>query len=208
MNYFDDTKLKAAAISLLEGAKIKGITYHNIDHINSCYRWAKEFGYGTNGLELAILFHDIVYDEKPHKEFRSAQSLVLNYQHFKAFEKLDVSTNDIEKAFVMIMATSNHKLEDWPAYAAPMIRIDLADLTSSTKALENWFKVKEESINLYGIDEKTFAENNLDFMRMLKLTVMKNRAIDSPKYRNFWEKVEFGINQTIDQSKKLISELS
>jgi hypothetical protein len=63
----------------------------------------------------------------------------------------------------------------------------------------------DESIELYGITAREFAENNAIFMMNLQTTVFENMLIDSDQ--NFWNQVRLGAIHTITISQSLIKNL-
>lgn len=186
------------------------LKYHNKDHVERClavipkivqfeYEMYEIDGLTPEQLQWAIIFHDWVYDENPSKEFRSAQ-----YATNALASMTGVTSNTSrEKIHTMIMSTTTHSLTDWPKYCTPMMKADLFDLTDAYRTIQNWENIREESILLYGIDNKEFAKNNIKFMRKLDETMMNNFHY-SKDY--FWKEVSEGINLTIKLSKHLLEE--
>ena len=174
------------------------LDYHNWDHVLSMYQYLADTNEPYNeALDWAVLFHDIVYDEKPEKEFRSA----------KVFEDMASRyfgcTPDIwEQARIMSMinCTAKHvvELSDHSA----IIRADLHSLTDKNLAVSNFNKIMNESMKLYNITDKEFAKSSTEFMEQLKLRIHKNWKND-PNYRDFYAKVEDGIRIIIELSKAI-----
>lgn len=190
---------------LIETAKKRydknGLEYHNWDHVLRVENWLGPVV--PNYQELAAIFHDYVYDKEPHKEYRSAIAMHNWCVHF---DELGINKKytkeDVTKAFVCILATSNHKLDEWPKYTWPVIRADLSDLTIPNRTRENFYKIKTESMKLYGVSEQEFATANIEFMTNLRLTVLKNSVIDIQN-KGFWYNVSDGCELTIDLAREL-----
>lgn len=159
-----------------------GCQYHNWQHILDCYSYLEHNLVPYNeDLDYAVMYHDIVYDEYPDKEERSANALLLAYP-------------DKKRAAHIIMATRNHSIETQDQVAKWMIQADLHQLTSKQKVLENYVKLMNESLDLYGGDLRKFAKANQDFMRNLWITMNSNHKIDADP---FWEEVMSGIQITL-----------
>ena len=173
--------------------------YHNIDHIWFMYEYLHKTNEPYNyGLDVAVLFHDFIYDKHPHKEYRSA--LAMN-DYFAAMEDAYPTKNGFSnserlmasKAFQMIKATESHLVLE--NYASAIIRADLAGLANRVTAFQNYYKVLEESKNLYGVSEESFAVANLNFMEGLRYRVKENMKLD-PDWKDFYTDVLSGIDTT------------
>ena len=172
-----------------------GCAYHNFTHITRMYEYLDSVKQPySKALDWAVLFHDVVYDEKPDKELRSAE---LWYN----LTKDDLEFQDIrDEVFDLIMATKDHSSASTaePLKSA-IIRADLHALTNPVDVVYNYMSIMEESIELYDIDEIAFAENNIKFMTGLLDRVDKNIEID-PEHREFYKDVKRGIVSTINMS--------
>lgn len=172
-----------------------GCAYHNFTHITRMYEYLDSVKQPySKALDWAVLFHDVVYDEKPDKELRSAE---LWYN----LTKDDLEFQDIrDEVFDLIMTTKDHSSASTiePLKSA-IIRADLHALTNPIDVVYNYMSIMEESIELYDIDEITFAENNIKFMTGLWGRVDKNIEID-PAHREFYKDVKRGIVSTINLS--------
>lgn len=159
-----------------------GCQYHNWQHILDCYSYLEHNLVPYNeDLDYAVLYHDIVYDEHPDKEERSANALLLAYP-------------DKKLAAEIVMATKTHSVEKQGNLGRWMIRADLHQLREPRKALENYVKIMNESLDLYGGDLRKFAKGNQDFMRNLWITIVGNHRLDPDP---FWEEVMMGIQTTL-----------
>jgi predicted metal-dependent HD superfamily phosphohydrolase len=167
----------------------ENLAYHNMNHIQECYEFlnAANAPYDAD-LDYAILFHDIIYDKDPLKEERSADFVL---------ERFPEQTKSAE----IILATAHHKITpDMDEPTRWMIRADLHGLASTHTTVINYSKIMEESMYLYDVSAKTFAEKNLDFMLKLLETAINNSFYDSDEHLQFWIDVSSGINLTINLS--------
>ena len=123
--------------------------YHNISHINRMYDIAAfvKLQYDED-LDRAILRHDVIYDNQPKKEKRSAEWL--DGTEFEASQK----TKDL------IVSTETHELGN----DNRLIFLDLYDLSYEKLYLKNRELVKLEAIALYDISEEEFYVQNSKFM--------------------------------------------
>lgn len=164
--------------------------YHNWQHILDCYRYLEQNSVPYNeDLDYAVLHHDIVYDQWPNKEARSAGFVATKYP-------------DMSGAIDPIMATVDHSIKGRSEIARWMIRADLHQLADLRLAAANYVKIMDESIDLYNIDLQTFARNNQQFMQGLKKTVINNYAEDN---NQFWLDVLRGIDLTMQISSAMLS---
>ena len=163
--------------------------YHNWQHIMSCYDYleANSVPYDID-LDFAVMHHDIIYDNKPDKEARSADFV---RQHYP----------DVTGAVDIIMATADHLIKDRSEAARWMIRADLHQLASPRLAMSNYVKIMNESMQLYGINEFVFAEANLKFMKTLRSAVINNYHVEPG---DFWFNIMIGVNLTTQLSAALV----
>jgi predicted metal-dependent HD superfamily phosphohydrolase len=153
--------------------------YEFLDSINEPY---------DSALDLAVLFHDSVYDAHGDKELRSAEWC----RNIGTIYSISKSSLDI--AYDMILATIDHNVSENNFSA--IIRADLHAFTNSKKVIANRQKILQECINLYGVDEHKFCISNNTFLKRLRETQEHNMHSDST-YANFYEQVINGIEQTI-----------
>ena len=203
-----DTKLAIEAWKILDESLND---YHNGWHVWKMY----EYLHKTNEpydecLDWAVLFHDIVYDNHPDKEQRSAEKFV---EMTKLHEGCDLDFFGKVEVVDMIYSTTTHEVKA-PHHSA-IIRADLHGLTNPVDVLYNYMSIMEESMWLYKIDEQTFAENNIRFMggnplggddRGLYGRVEKNMETD-PDHREFYKDVKRGIVSTINLSRIIKGDL-
>lgn len=184
-----DTLLATEAFILINE---NGCAYHNWDHVESMYQYLADTNEPYDeALDWAVLFHDIVYDDQPKKEYRSA---VMFSDMKESIRGCKLGLLDEGHVAALILATESHSVV-YPSHSA-IIRADLHALTNKLTTIKNFGKIMEESIALYGVDEVTFAEKNEEFMRGLLMRTAANIAID-PDHRDFYLSVCDGINTTI-----------
>tara|TARA_B110000503_G_C6910412_1_gene314429 strand:- start:39 stop:620 length:582 start_codon:yes stop_codon:yes gene_type:complete len=157
--------------------------YHNWSHILDCYDFLEKNHIPYNeDLDIAVLFHDAVYDNLAEKELRSANLMMSLYPERSQF----VSS--------IIIATQQHSIRncDWKTIA--MIKADLHAFLSPMKVVENYGKIMKESMKLYNVDTPTFVTKNREFMLALMNTIDSNYKINLDE---FWLKVNDGIKLSI-----------
>jgi predicted metal-dependent HD superfamily phosphohydrolase len=177
------------------------IKYHNWSHIQSMYRYLNQTNEPYNeALDWAVLFHDIVYDDKPNKEQRSIEKF---RSMVKEHEGCNLDAYGMTRVERMILATVGHRV-DHPDVSA-IIRADLHGLTNTLTAFKNFGSIMEESMGLYNITETEFAENSIKFMSGLRERVNHNILTD-PKHNHFYYYVaNVGIDLTNNIAKTIIS---
>ena len=203
-----DTALGKEAWEILDASQCD---YHNGWHVVRMYEYLDKTNEPYDeALDWAVLFHDIVYDNHPDKEQRSAEKFV---EMTKLHEGCDLDFFGKVEVVDMIYSTTTHEVKA-PHHSA-IIRADLHGLTNPTDVLYNYMSIMEESMWLYKIDEQTFAENNIRFMggnplggddRGLYGRVEKNMETD-PDHREFYKDVKRGIVSTINLSRILRGDL-
>lgn len=189
------TELATEAYVLISQNEINGCEYHNNTHVWQMYQYLEDtcVPYDSN-LDWAVMFHDIVYDEHPEKEYRSkikfAEMLI-----FRPGDKLTVDF--IGEVQSLIMETVTHQVtHDTGDKAKALIRADLHALTDKVQTIQNFVKIMNESMNLYGCTVEEFADNNIKFMTGLKDRVYTNSTIDN-EHEMFYKSVMKGIDLTI-----------
>lgn len=203
-----DTKLGEAAWEILDASQCD---YHNGWHVVRMYEYLDKTNEPYDeALDWAVLFHDIVYDNHPDKEQRSAEKFV---EMTKLHEGCDLDFFGKVEVVDMIYSTTTHEVK--APHQSAIIRADLYGLTNPVDVLYNYMSIMEESMWLYKIDEQTFAENNIRFMggnplggddRGLYGRVEKNMETD-PDHREFYKDVKRGIVSTINLSRILSGDL-
>lgn len=182
-----------ARLVIYDNSDNRELDYHNFDHVKSMYQYLADTNEPYDeALDWAILFHDIVYDEKPEKEYRSMKVFA------DMVERYEGCTPDIwerDRVCKLIMYTHDHVVTQYPGSSA-IVRADLHGLTNRLTSFQNFGKIMSESMKLYGIDEVTFAKNTDTFMTGLLFRVCSNISID-PDYEDFYLAVaEVGITLT------------
>lgn len=175
--------------------------YHNWDHILAMFDYLEKNDYPYDiALDAAILYHDIVYDNQPDKEIRSSL-LFLDYCEMYPDRFAIIHQNT---AHLLIMDTIDHNIKHGSdELSRAIIRADLHALADGEQTFLNYHKIMNESIQLYGIDRKTFAKNNIEFMIGLRERCARNMVTDS-EHSVFWTMVGLGIDETIAMSKMIL----
>jgi len=160
-----DTELfEAARYEMSINANNHKLRYHNIDHVQAMYKHlelSKE-PYDEK-LDWAVIFHDLVYDDKPHKELRSGiRFLELSL----CCSGCTLSYDDKVSVVSMILDTEKHE-----NVHNPLVRADLHHLADPLRTFKSFNAIMLESMNLYGITEQQFAENSERFMKGLHARV-------------------------------------
>lgn len=194
-----DTELGRAAWDILDSSRC---AYHNGWHVADMYKYLEKTNEPYDEcLDWAVLFHDIVYDDKPQKEYRSA----IMFSDMKAkYSGCDLNPLNEGHVASLIMATEKHYVtySGWSA----IVRADLHALTSPLDTYYNFQSILSESMYLYKINEVTFANKNIEFMGDLYKRVEMNMDLDST-HREFYKDVKRGIVSTINLSRILKGDL-
>jgi predicted metal-dependent HD superfamily phosphohydrolase len=168
--------------------------YHNLDHIAAMYKHLHDTNEPYDkALDWAILYHDVVYDELPDKEERSAK-------YFAEHALRSMSTDFVSQVEELIMATKLHIVEK--PHWSPIIRADLHALANHETARKNAELIKAESMKLYGVPEQEWAKATVEFMQGLCKRVHDNAEKHDRKHREFYLKVYDGCIETIKLAKK------
>lgn len=176
------------------------LMYHNRNHVFRLYDLASLWSLPYDPeLDLAILYHDCVYDAKPLKELRSADALMRDARSNPAMYE----SYDITRACARILNTAGHI---WVSDVDPaMIMLDVADLADPTQRILNFNLIMLESQALYGITEVKAAEETVKFMDDFKNTVNANASKDE-KNSSFWKNVAAGCEATQYMAKKILTQ--
>lgn len=191
------TELATEAYVLMSENEINGCQYHNNSHIEAMYQYLEETDEPYDeALDWAVMFHDVVYDAAPKKEWRS--SLAFSEMKEK-YRGCNLSLWDVSKVSGLIMATENHLIEtsNLPKIYSAIIRADLHALTSNVDTVNNFVKIMNESMKLYDCSIQDFAEKNVLFMEGLKERMMLNILTVKTDERYFYDAVIDGIDLTI-----------
>jgi predicted metal-dependent HD superfamily phosphohydrolase len=168
------------------------LAYHNWKHVDSMYQYLADTNEPYDEcLDWAVLFHDIVYDNQPKKEYRSA---VMFSDMTEKYSGCDLNLLDEGHVAALIMATENHSVT-YQGNSA-IIRADLHGLANRLTTFQNFGNIMKESMSLYDIDEIEFAKNSELFMTGLLDRVSRNVSAD-PSHKTFYLEVAEGIFMTI-----------
>jgi predicted metal-dependent HD superfamily phosphohydrolase len=186
-----------ARLVIYNNSDHRELTYHNWNHVKSMYQYLADTNEPYDeALDWAVLFHDIVYDDKPEKEYRSMKVFA------DMVERYEGCTPDIwerDRVCKLIMYTVDHVVTQYPKSSA-IVRADLHGLTNRLTSFRNYGSIMEESINLYGVDEATFAKNNYEFMAGLRSRVATNTVLDPDHGQFYLDVANVGISLTMQLS--------
>lgn len=192
-----DTELELEAYVLMNENEMNGCVYHNNWHIEDMYGYLEETNEPYDeALDWAILFHDVVYDELPDKELRSAQVFM---EMSETYRGCNLDAAEKQRVYDLILATVSHKIvsENVLPGNKAIIRADLHALTIKIHTIQNFTKIMDESMNLYGCSVEEFATNNIQFMNGLHQTMALNILKVNEEEKWFYQQVQNGIDLTI-----------
>jgi hypothetical protein len=156
----------------------KARKYHNWHHVNRLYTWADKWGFKYDlVLDIAIAFHDAVYDHLPNKELRSAELIHEIVPRFLP----NIEQSVLDQAYQLVLTTEDHT----PTKDNRLILCDLADFS-----VEFFRKINEQNVLLechavYGITKVEFYRNNITFVRALRNRIEDGDEMwgdDTPKF--------------------------
>ena len=193
-----DTELaQMARLIIWDNYDNRELAYHNWDHVQSMYQYLANTNEPYDeALDWAVLFHDIVYDEKPEKELRSANVFV---DMVNRYGGCNLRPAEQGRVYSLIMRTVDHIVMSEIKGSSAIVRADLHGLANGLTSFQNFGKIMAESMKLYDINEITFAESSEKFMTALLHRVSGNITTD-PDHRDFYLKVCEGIMTTIKLS--------
>jgi len=195
-------ELATEAYVLMNENEMAGCQYHNNQHIEEMYQYLEDTDEPYDeALDWVVMFHDVVYDEKPMKEERSAK---LFFDLVYKYRGCNMDTNDIDRVQLLIMETEHHKVTDdvYLEGSSAIIRADLHALASKVDTINNFTKIMNESMSLYGCTIEEFATNNIQFMTGLHQRVATNSLVDI-EHKELYSKIIKGIELTIRLAKAL-----
>lgn len=164
--------------------------YHNINHVRRLYELANtlKIPYYAK-LDAAILWHDVVYDEHPDKEVRSAELLKETAQEYPEWFR-DFSVTQTNE---MILNTITHRyipqIDPW------LIRLDTYDLSIDPQRYKNFWLLIDEAMELYDISICDAAKGTKDFMRPFFYIMRDNARKDYTFDR--WDDIADGCDSVI-----------
>ena len=129
--------------------------YHVWAHVGRLYHWAQVWSLPYDlALDRAILAHDVIYDERPDKEIRSAQWLQA------------MTGEACETEVALIHATIAHPIT--PGGDNRIQLLDLADLGVPSFVAPNRVLIRAEIVALHDITALDFARGNLTFFSAMR----------------------------------------
>lgn len=189
---------RMARLVIFDNSDYRELTYHNWSHVKSMYQYLADTNEPYDeALDWAVLFHDIVYDEKPEKELRSAKVFV---NMVERYEGCNLHPAEKGSVYSLIMRTVDHVVMPEVKGSSAIIRADLHGLTNRLTSFKNYGSIMEESMNLFGIDEATFAKNNYHFMGGLRSRVATNTVLDPDHGQFYLDVANVGISLTMQLS--------
>jgi predicted metal-dependent HD superfamily phosphohydrolase len=198
------TELATEAYVLMNENEIKGCQYHNNSHIEAMYQYLEETGEPYDeALDWAVMFHDVVYDAEPKKEWRSSLAFSEMKDNYRG---CNLSLWDVSKVSGLIMATEKHLIEtrNLSKNYSAIIRADLHALTSKVDTVNNFTKIMNESMALYDCNIQDFAASNIQFMSGLHARMAINILNVNEDEKLFFYLVQEGINLTIRMAQAII----
>lgn len=176
--------------------------YHTWTHVERLYHHAQHtFGFPYHlQLDLAIMWHDAVYDSLPQKELRSAD---LWMQVYDTAPLAGIDRLGAVCVHRLIMATAYHEVMTDDPLEEQLILLDLADLMNPEQTKINYDLIEQESMLLYGITRDQAAQGTVGFMSGeygLRKRIESN-AKRSTRYGEHWAAIINGINETIEIAK-------
>lgn len=191
------TELELEAYLIMNENEINGCEYHNNTHIEDMYEYLQCANVPYDeALDWAVMFHDVVYDNKPEKEKRSAN---LFFEMNKNYRGCNLDINGVDRVQFLIMETENHKVtkDVYLKGSSDIIRADLHALTNKINTTQNFVKIMNESITLYDCSIEEFASNNIKFMSSLHQRMALNILEVDDGEKQFFYDVQKGIDLTI-----------
>jgi hypothetical protein len=194
------TELALEAYIQMSDNEVAGCSYHNNQHIEEMYQYLEDTNEPYNSvLDWAIMFHDVVYDNKSEKELRSAEMFVELWRNSKSNGDLFIS--QVDDIYNLIINTVDHKYAGYHNSSA-IIRADLHALADKVKTTQNFVKIMNESMELYDCTVEEFATNNITFMMGLQERVAANSVVDK-KHELFYNEISKGIDLTMNLAKAI-----
>ncbi|MGH8017693.1 MAG: HD domain-containing protein [Opitutaceae bacterium] len=157
-----DARSIAACFEALRAAYTQpGRHYHGVWHIEECLALLDEhriLAQDPRALELAIWFHDVVYEPGAKDNERASAAWALPW-----LERLEMAAGSIEDVCAMIIATERHEPQAAdPPDCALMIDIDLTSLAAEPEVFaRNTELIRRE---FQQIDEREFARGRVRFL--------------------------------------------
>jgi predicted metal-dependent HD superfamily phosphohydrolase len=176
-----------------------GRFYHNQKHIEDLFNKAssmKSVFEHYDDVILAIIFHDLVYDEKGNNESRSVE---LCSDFLSKYKFIPFRINKINK---MILATSKHHLTN-DKDTNLLIDLDLSVLGSDSQTFDNYCKNIYSEYYYFYSQEPNFNENlfNLNYLenriKILKSFNKRSNIYLTKQFRHLEEKAKQNLTNEI-----------
>jgi len=189
-----------------------GRTYHNMQHIVDLYSYAQELKipYDIN-LDVAILFHDIVYDKEDNKEIRSAydfygvvKNVIGNLSAIPEKVFMPFGVIQPEKVADYILTTINHA--PMSNEGQELVLLDLYGFADNNKRKQNFVNLMDEIENLYEIevDKNILFKVHQNLLRIYgNLVYYVTANPDAPRIET-WNAIIQGIEKQAKEIEALV----
>lgn len=160
------------------------------------YQWLNRNGIEYDEcLDWAVLLHDVVWDELPDREFRSA---------VWAQETLTGVLSDSQVRMVcdLIMSTIHHEVTR-PEFSA-IVRADLHSLVSPIDCIANYALLVQEAFSVCGVPLISYANGSLTYMQQLENRIMHNMHYYDVEHADFYARVSRGIALSVSISEGVL----
>lgn len=160
----------------------EGRHYHDFAHVERLYEIAAETRLPYDlSLDLAILTHDVVYDDAPDKERRSASWLM---------DFAPAAPNAIwQSAVDLVLSTIDHH----PGGDDRLALLDLHDFTDLDRSLQNRELLVQEFAALAGADRESFLTGNGAFLEKMAGRIEDDLYLARDEARPQWAQIAAGI---------------
>ena len=167
--------------------------YHNIDHIRNClvdFDSAKHLANTSDLVELAIWYHDVVYDTRAKdNEEKSAQLLYAACLTAKLPEEL------AKRAAVLVLATK-HNLTPGNIDSKLLVDVDLAILGKPTREFDEYEKNIRKEYSWVSEDDFRKGRSGI-------LKIFLQRAENNTLYLTDFFKDKYGTQARINLQKSI-----
>lgn len=178
--------------------RLNNLPYHNNAHIDYMYAYLRNNAVPYDpALDWAVLFHDIVYDSQPCKEFRSA---VMFHRVTENYFDENIHPHTKVRVEELILDTEAHRVSD----VNYIIKADLASFLDIELAAQNTMLLLKEAELLYGGSLATRAANQLQFLESFRATMEQNIRF-VPSDAQFYRGVVRGINFSVHMLRGIIN---
>lgn len=159
-----------------------GRHYHNFDHVLRLYEIAAEKGLTYSlALDLAILTHDVIWDEHPDKERRSADWLLANAE--------GVRPEVLRHAVDLVMSTTRHQ----PGGDDRLVLLDIHDLQDLDLSIVNRELLMREAAEITGTSREKYLAGNAAFFAKMLSDIGGNLDRADAGDRGSWKAIACGI---------------